>query len=170
MALRNRLGLALRSRLENALPGKAWQIRSIGPPPPYYDPLGAPGDPEAVHPLLSQPLIEVCLRIPTPTLVSGGWDRAIARRAFMQDIPPEIARRRGKGASTASAQRLFEANLPFLRDLLLDGALVRKGLLDRDELERPMSPGGSLRGTAFVPILLQHMATEAWLRRWTRPV
>lgn len=160
------LGTALRRGVGRTLPGKTWQIRSIGPPLPYYDPLGGPDDPEAVQPLLSQPLIEVCLRIPTPMLVSGGWDRAIARRAFRYEIPPEIARRRAKGASTASAQRLFEANLPFLRDLLLDGVLVGKGLLDRAELERTMSPGASLLGTGFVPILLQHLATEAWLRRW----
>ncbi|MGH8260446.1 MAG: asparagine synthase-related protein, partial [Steroidobacteraceae bacterium] len=126
-------------------PGKVWQVRSIGAPLPYYDPLGQPDDAESVQPLLQQPVIETCVRIPTPTLVSGGWDRAIARRAFLHDLPPEIVRRRGKGASTATALRLFESNLPFLRDLLLDGWLVREGLLQRRALEAALTTGATLR-------------------------
>lgn len=152
--------------MRRAPPGKVWQIRSIGSPLPYYDPLGRPEDAEAVQPLLSQPLIELSLRIPTYTLVSGGWDRAIARRAFAREIPHEIVRRRAKGASTAAAQRVFDTNLPFLRELLLDGVLVRERLLDRGELERTLAPRASLRDTGFIPVLLQHLATEAWLRRW----
>ncbi len=149
-----------------APPGKVWHIESLGPPLPYYDPLGRPEDPEAVHPLLSQPLIELCLRIPTYTLVGGGWDRALARRAFARDLPREILRRRAKGASTATAQRVFESNLPFLREMLLDGLLVRERLLDRAELEGALVPCQSSPEGRFVPVLFQQLATEAWLRRW----
>lgn len=150
----------------SAPPGKVWHVRSFASPLPYYDPLGRPDDPESVHPLISQPLIEVCVRIPTYTLVSGGWDRAIARRAFAADLPSEIIRRRAKGGSTATVRRIFESNRPFLREVLLDGVLVRERLLDRRGLEQALAPGRSLVDTSFVQIVLQHLAAEAWLRRW----
>ena len=45
------------------------------------------------HPLLSQPLIETCLRIPVHLLATEGWDRAVARRAFSTDLPAEVYQR-----------------------------------------------------------------------------
>ena len=48
----------------------------------FYDPLGQGNEAERISPLFSQPLMELCLRIPTYVLTEGGWDRAVARRAF----------------------------------------------------------------------------------------
>src|SRR5690606_24180262 len=56
-----------------------------------------PGRTATIHPLLAQPVLEACLRIPTWLWVRGGRDRAVARRAFADLLPPAIATRRSKG-------------------------------------------------------------------------
>jgi asparagine synthase (glutamine-hydrolysing) len=146
--------------------GKLWHAMAISSPLPFYDPLGSPDDAESVYPIMSQPLIDLCLRLPTYVLINSGWDRAIARRAFSDELPVEIIRRRAKGSSTMSAKKLFENNIPFMRELLLDGHLVRAGLLDKKKLEKSLSPGRPVDGLSFGEILIEHLCTEAWLRVW----
>src|SRR5581483_7615216 len=77
--------------------GKLWHAHQISQPFDFYDPLGQEGEAERLAPLCSPPLMELCLRIPTYVLTQGGWDRAVARRAFYDDLPPEIRNRRHKG-------------------------------------------------------------------------
>ncbi len=149
-------------------PGKFWHLLTISVPPPFYDPMGnREEDPETVYPLTSQPLVELCLRIPTYVLIHGGWDRAIVRKAFENDVPPSIIRRRGKGESTHNIREIFERNLPFIRESLLDGLMVREGLLDRAQLAKSLTVPRSLQTHAFVEIVTQHLCTEAWLRQWS---
>ena len=83
-------------------------------------------------PLFSQPLIELVMRIPTWLLTLGGWDRALARRAFQHDVPRRILTRRTKGGQEEHAKAIFVRDLDFARDLLLDGRLVQERMLDRD--------------------------------------
>jgi len=119
-----------------------------------------------VHPLWSQPLLELALRIPTYVLTSQGWDRALARRAFAADLPQEIVARRTKGVLDYYAKRILRRNLGFARELLLDGMLVKRGLLDRKALEEVLSG----RPTAIespVVELFDYVSTEAWLRHWS---
>jgi asparagine synthase (glutamine-hydrolysing) len=149
--------------------GKLWHAMGVSTPLPFYDQLGRREDPENVYPLISQPLLELCMRIPVYTLIDGGWDRAIARRAFENRLPPEIVRRRAKGGSTRSVRMLYEHNLPFIRELMLDGFLVRERLLDRKKLEMHLRPGQPTHSIAFGEILIEHLCTEAWLRSWNRP-
>jgi len=147
-------------------PGKAWHIISMSLAPAFYDSFGRPDGPERTVPLMSQPLIELCLRIPTYVSISGGRDRAIARRAFASDVPAEIIRRRAKGAIDHYSVAVLDNNLPFVRELLLDGLLVREGILDRAKLERHLSRDRSPADFEYNEILHQHLCTEVWLRRW----
>jgi asparagine synthase (glutamine-hydrolysing) len=148
-----------------APPGKLFHIYMLTAARPYYDPLGRETDPELVLPLLSQPLVELFLRIPTYVLKEGGWDRAVARRAFEADLPHEIAWRRSKGGIEEHAARIMTDNLPFLRSMLLDGKLLREGLLNRPRLEEALSgrPSSAWKGPSDVFNLL---SVELWLRSW----
>ena len=119
--------------------GKLWHAHQISQPFDFYDPLGQEGDPERISPLCSQPLMELCLRIPTYVLTHAGWDRAVARRAFYDDLPPEIRNRRNKGGIEEHLRFTLEHNRGFLRELLLDGALVREGIVDRTRLADVLS-------------------------------
>lgn len=145
--------------------GKFWHAIQLSGPWEFYDPLGRPDDPERVSPLYSQPVLELCLRVPVHVLTLGGWDRAIARRAFYSELPAEVANRRNKGGIERHVREIFERNVTFMRELLLDGALVREGVVDRKKLATALS-GKASRLRASVGELLDFVGTEAWLRRW----
>jgi asparagine synthase (glutamine-hydrolysing) len=149
--------------------GKLWHAMAISMPLTFYDATSCPGDAESVYPIMSQPLIELCLRLPTYVLIDSGWDRAIARRAFASDLPADIIKRRAKGSATTTAKKLFESNLGFIRELMLEGYLVRERLLDRKKLEKCLTLGRTPEGLAFGEILIEHLCTEAWLRSWQEP-
>jgi asparagine synthase (glutamine-hydrolysing) len=146
-------------------PGKSLQARALAVVGDYYDPMGYADDPQIVAPLLSQPLIETVLRIPSYVLTQGGWDRGLARQAFLEDLPIQIARRRGKGGIDEYMMDLLRFNLSFLRSFLLDGLLVEKNLLDATKLSEALSdrPSDILVGTAEI---FWYTNMEAWLRLW----
>jgi len=148
-------------------PGKLWQIFSISNHADFYDPLALPDAPERVAPLLSQPLMETCLRIPTYIHNTGGRDRAIARRAFEQELPREIFSRRTKGLIDSFLMQMLRSNLSFVRELMLDGLLVKEGLLDRRRVERVLTDRHSIVGPEATELVAYHLSTEAWLRSWT---
>src|SRR5690606_11330015 len=65
-----------------ATPGVLWHVLSMSIPPAFYDSFNHTTAPERTYPLLSQPVVELCLRIPAYLNVAGGRDRSVARRAF----------------------------------------------------------------------------------------
>lgn len=146
--------------------GKLWHAYSLAfPAIEYYDPLGILDGVERVAPLFSQPVLEVCLRIPVDVLTTGGWDRAIARRAFKHDLPHQIVTRRGKGDPVEYVKNVFERNFGFVREMLLDGQLVRQKFIDRAKLEAVLSghPTRAARGDTEV---YDYFNVEAWLQRF----
>src|SRR6185503_20808441 len=114
--------------------GKIFHVWQMLFPAEYYNPLGSESDPEQVTPLFSQPLLELAMRIPTWLLTLGGWDRAIARRAFERDLPHRIVTRQTKGGQEEHAKSILVRNMAFAREWLLDGHLVREQLVERDQL------------------------------------
>ena len=145
--------------------GKLWHAHQVSQPFDFYDPLGDGNGAERISPLYSQPLIELCLRIPTYVLTQGGWDRALARRAFYDDLPPEVRNRRYEGGIEEHARQTLEHNRGFLRELLLDGYLARERVIDRASLAEVLS-GRATRIAADPGELLEYAGIEAWLRRW----
>jgi asparagine synthase (glutamine-hydrolysing) len=153
--------------------GKLHQVHDLSCAFDYYDPYQRQAAPELVNPLLSQPLMELCLALPTFVLTRGGRGRALARQAFADDIPAQIAGRRSKGGMEEHISTVLQRNLEFARSLLLDGQLVRQGLLDRARLEASLS-GRISPQAAHVGEVHNCIAIEAWLQRWcaqprTRP-
>lgn len=146
-------------------PGKFRQLAAFLFTVEYRDPFGHDDDPDRVNPLLSQPLIELCLRIPTYTLTNGGWDRALARQAFSGDLPAGIARRRSKGSNGDHYEAILLRNLPFVRSMLLDGALMKERLLDSAKLEKVLSDRPT-RIASQACELHTYLGMEAWARRW----
>jgi asparagine synthase (glutamine-hydrolysing) len=145
---------------------KLTQVRDLMYPLGYYDPFELEEAPELVNPLLSQPVVELCLRLPTYLLSVGGRGRALARQAFAADLPAEIARRRSKGGMEEHIKAILMRNLGFARSLLLDGALVRKGILDRGKLEEVLS-GRPTTIASHMTELHTYLGIEAWLNRWS---
>jgi asparagine synthase (glutamine-hydrolysing) len=146
--------------------GKLHQVHDLSCAFDYYDPYQRQAAPELVNPLLSQPLLELCLALPTFVLTRGGRGRALARQAFAGDIPAEIAGRRSKGGMDEHIAAVLQRNLPFARSLLLDGELLRRGLLDRERLEATLA-GRISAQAAHVGEVHGYIAIEAWLQRWS---
>ena len=147
-------------------PGILWHVMSLSMPPAYYSSFSREGYPERTMPLLSQPLVELCLRIPTYLLIESGRDRALARRAFTDNLPDEIVRRQAKGRADQHVRNILDGNLEFVREFLLDGVLVGRGLLNRAGLELYLTRDRSPADFQYSEILQEHVCTEAWLRTW----
>jgi asparagine synthase (glutamine-hydrolysing) len=119
------------------------------------------------HPLLSQPLVELCLAVPTYRLLRGGRDRALARDAFADRAPPEIIRRRDKGSIVSHATEMIRESEEFVRGLLFDGALADARIITRADLEPYIVDGKPFREDHFLP-LLACLAAEVWARTSNR--
>jgi asparagine synthase (glutamine-hydrolysing) len=135
----------------------------------YHSPFSDPSDPPQLSPLLSQPLVEAALRIPSYMHFQSAQDRSVARSAFADALPPLILQRGfGKGGPNLWAKDVIDNNYDFLRAYLLDGVLSQKRLIDRKRTEVALSPTLA-RTTAMVGDIFAKLYIEAWLRKWRSP-
>jgi asparagine synthase (glutamine-hydrolysing) len=143
--------------------GKQMQIRFLSQVVNRHRPIARLEGAPQHHPLLSQPLMEVCLQIPTYFLLRGGRERGLAREAFQDRVPAQILRRRDKGSIVSHATEMLRQSEPFVRDLLLDGVLAGAGVIVRKELEPYIVQGQPFREEHLMP-LLACIAAEVWVR------
>lgn len=149
---------------EDALPGKAAHIASILRVQQSLEPSRGRVL-SALNPLLSQPIIECCLSVPSWQWREGGRDRALARRAFASALPPAILRRRVKGGPDGFAAQILDQFRVRIRERLLEGHLARQQIVDRKALEQTLLSEHPSLGTERVRIL-ELVAAEAWLDSW----
>lgn len=147
-------------------PGKQGQIDILADLLNRHKPFGSLERPYACHPLISQPLIDLALRLPTYHLLRGGRQRAMARAAFADRVPYCILHREDKGGTINHARVLLTGSGPSLREMLLDGTLVTLGIVDRASLERIFVDQDMFRPNDVFPIFAC-IAIEAWARHWT---
>lgn len=119
-----------------------------------------------VHPLLSQPVVETCLSIPSWQWRSGGRDRAVARNAFADRLPQAILDRKSKGTPDPFCGEIVARKRGELRARLLDGQLAAHRLLDPHAIEETLRPERPTTGEENVR-LLELANVEAWLSSWT---
>lgn len=115
------------------------------------------------YPLLSRPLIELCLNIPTWMWVEGGRNRAVARDAFARLLPPETLARRTKGDLTGLIAGIYRARNSEIESLLMEGRLAREGILDRESVTKRIRSGELFRDASFVQ-LVTLAAVECWIQ------
>jgi asparagine synthase (glutamine-hydrolysing) len=151
----------------NILPGKAEHVEALVSIQHFLD----RGQPlmsvPMVHPLMAQPLIELCLSIPSWLWLRGGRDRAVARRAADGLLPPAIAARRAKGRLESLFLGAYMSRRRELADLLLSGHLQAMGILDRPKLERYLLNPSEPADADYVRIL-EISALEEWVSSWKR--
>jgi asparagine synthase (glutamine-hydrolysing) len=122
-----------------------------------------PEGPANLHPLLTQPLIETCLRIPSWLWIDGGRDRSVARAAFADLLPAPILARRSKGRLESMFMRGYMDGRKQIEPLLLDGRLNEAGLLDREAIARYLRRPEQPRDAGYIR-LLELSSAETWLR------
>ena len=121
--------------------------------------------PERFSPLMSQPLLELCLSIPTWLWAKGGRNRALARDAFAADLPQSLLARTSKSGPDSFIRLAFHHHRSALRELLLDGLIARNALLDRASVEAAFELDTSLDGSTIYR-LLDLAEAETWARSW----
>jgi asparagine synthase (glutamine-hydrolysing) len=131
------------------------------------DPEIALSDRPSLHPLIAQPLVELCLRIPTWLWVRGGRNRAVARHAFRGLLPDQVLDRRGKGRLESMCIRAYQRGRADIAELLLGGALREAGLVDPDALEAYLEIEAAPSDVRYFR-LFELLSAELWLRSWRR--
>lgn len=119
--------------------------------------------PAVLHPLLSQPVLEACLRIPSWLWVRGGRDRSVARAALKGLLPDAILARRAKGRLESMALSGYMARRNQLESLLVDGKLAQAGLLDAVAVRAYLHRAEQPEDSGYIR-LLDLASAETWLR------
>jgi asparagine synthase (glutamine-hydrolysing) len=134
-------------------------------PPTFYDlsTSAAESAPYTVSILSAQPVFEACARIPVDVHFDGGRIRGLARRAFTDVLPVPILRRQWKDRPLLFVPDVIARNRDYLRETLLDGALVRERILQRKALDLALR-GGPTRSGALGAEIVSHLDLELWIR------
>lgn len=123
-----------------------------------------PFDMPLINPLISQPIVELALRIPGWHMVEGGRDRAVARKAYHDALPPIIQDRRRKGSPSSFAISLLRRKQKEVRARLMDGQLVARGMVDADALAAALASEPGIERSYMRLLALLDM--EAWIGHW----
>lgn len=148
----------------HALPGKAAHVATILRVQPNLEPSFGDRYP-VLNPLVSQPVVEACLKVPSWQWRAGGRDRALVRRAFADVLPAMVLERRVKGTPGRFAAQLLDHFRSSIRDRLLGGRLAASGVVDAGALdfilagERPVPDLERVR-------ILELVNVEAWIAHW----
>lgn len=145
-------------------PGKAAQVGLLLAATAVVESPDAERQPLLVSPLVSQPVAEAALRVPSWMWFAEGRNRTPVRRAFAPRLPSLVTGRRAKGTPTGFMAALVEERAGLLRPFLLDGLLAANRVIDRAAVEGALSPGPA-RDLGFAR-LLQLADAEAWARSW----
>ncbi len=150
-----------------ALPGKAAHIARLLRIQSTVDSYSRKAYGPLVTPLLAQPLVELCLSIPTWAWCAGGANRSIVREAFADRLPRTLIERQSKAGPVSFAFEVIEANRRALQDLLLDGWLASENLIDRPAVEALLDARSVIRPPAHNDLMMLAEA-EAWVRHWSK--
>ena len=148
----------------DALPGKTVHVAFLMRAQKSLELYPRRSAPPHVAPLLSQPIVELCLSIPTWHWIADGRDRAVARAAFSNRLPKMIIERPQKGGPAEFNLAIYSTQRGRLHEMLRGGVLAAAGIIDISLLDEPEDI--SWRGNAREQRILAFAAAESWARRW----
>jgi asparagine synthase (glutamine-hydrolysing) len=148
----------------DSLPGKRRHVWSLVGVLNHLEGFGRQQLAPICSPLLSQPVVETCLRIPSWLWFAQGRNRSVARAAFAGLLPATVTGRRTKAAFDSLGARIIRLNARRLRSMLLDGVLVKEGIADPDGIDRAFR--GDIADGEVVAELLGIADVEAWASGW----
>lgn len=155
----------LNTILKNFHPGKATHIESLCHAVSYSERDQSSLHSCLTHPLLSQPVIELGLKIPTYQSFHDGYDRIFFRRAVSRLKNSKSLWRRIKGQTTGSVVKECASHAHEIRDILLHGKLIASGMIHRHWYEQEITKIQHGYSENIWPIL--HLLTaELWFKQW----
>jgi len=147
-------------------PGKHSQLESLsasGNGLFYHHDLSRDDHLSIINPLLTQLVVEACIQVPMYIHLLGGVSRGLARVEFSDVLPPEVVRRTSKGSGGPFLQSVVSQNMAYIAETLIDGILVRHGILDPKRLATYLVPGQQFRTVGAFQILM-YLEAELWAR------
>jgi asparagine synthase (glutamine-hydrolysing) len=154
----------LASVLNNFYPGKAEHIKELYHASAYAD-RNQRGSSTMSHPLLSQPLVELALKVPTYQTFDQGYDRIFFRKAMSRIQPHKTLWRRMKGKTTSSTFYAFNRQYKEIYEIISQGYFMRTGLINKAWFHDSMIK--TLHGEKKHMWSLLHILTsELWLKQW----
>lgn len=153
----------LNDRLINFYPAKAAQIESMYQAVSYSE--RDQFSSTITHPLLSQPLVEMGLAIPTYQSFANGFDRIFFRNAVSKIQKPKALWRKIKGQTTSSMSKACAQQHQEIRDILFSGKIVQSGIVDKQWLDRELTRMRHGQVDKLWPVI--HMLTgQVWINKW----
>jgi asparagine synthase (glutamine-hydrolysing) len=150
----------------DALPGKAAHVAAVLRAQVHAAGMLPRSEPPTLCPLLAQPVVELCLAIPSWRWCAGGRNRAVARTAFAPLLPADISERRSKGSPDGHSRALYDRCGAEIRERLLEGRLARSGALDGAALDAMFQGSGSSNARDLARIF-SLLDAEVWMSRWS---
>jgi hypothetical protein len=115
--------------------------------------------------LLSLPIVELGLKIPTYQSFANDYDRIFFRRAITQLKKTKSLWRRIKGQTTSTMAKACASEAPHIQEIVLGGSLVKSGILDKQWLEKELIKLPHGQADNLWPII--HILTsQLWLNQW----
>ncbi len=118
---------------------------------------------EITYPFTHRPLVDYLQAIPATQWIRPGETRSLMRRALRDYLPPEIAKRKGKGTPAEATLRAVAREWPRLRMLFKDARVCAAGYVNAQKLESLIKQVSFERNPEnLVVIRISHL--ELWLR------
>jgi asparagine synthase (glutamine-hydrolysing) len=118
-----------------------------------------------VHPLLSQPLVELALRIPTYQSFEDGYDRIFLRKAVSRLKTGKALWRKMKGQTTGTLIKSFSKQYTEIHDLLMSGSLIKSGIINERWLNNELIKAKHGSTEHLWPII-NMISSQRWLNQW----
>ena len=118
---------------------------------------------EITYPYTHRPLVEFMQAIPPTQWIRPGETRSLMRRALRTYLPPEIAKRKGKGSPAEATLRALARGWPRLRELLSGALVCSHGYVDSQALTVLINQP-KFQTNPDSQVLVQLGCLELWLR------
>jgi asparagine synthase (glutamine-hydrolysing) len=115
------------------------------------------------YPFTHRPLVEFLQAIPPAQWIRPGQSRSLVRRALQTYLPPEIAKRKGKGSPAEATHRAVAREWPRLRELLRSALVCERGYVNPNALKALIEQPNFERSPEGL-FVLRISYLEFWLR------
>lgn len=120
---------------------------------------------QVLHPLLSQPLVDMAIRIQACDHAISGRSRVVLRKMMEGRLPETVLARQDKGAYMGRFQRGLRKNFTRAQELIHDGRLAREGIVDAKLANEHLQQLALGANNEIVPMLCL-LSAELWLDAW----
>jgi asparagine synthase (glutamine-hydrolysing) len=148
--------------LKKFTPAKARQIEALYHAVAYKDDI----DPIVTYPLLSLPVVEAALKIPTYLSIKDGYNRYYQRKATSRINPTQVIWRRDKGEVSASVIKGLQKELEPLIELISSGLLLKHGVIDKHWVQDRFNRIRHGDASELLP-LFRIIGAELWFKQWS---